>query len=150
LINKLIRIKSHWERRIVELGGRNHHRRVAQGQQGAGGYLYFGAAKKLNSVQAFEKEREAAAAEAEKKENQPRSRHELYQLIDCDYYGFRDEDDGVLVQYEREAEKQRDWVESGDDDLDVFDIVVPNQQQIEKQMIEEKKKTVERKIFGSK
>ena len=33
-----------------------------------------------------------------------RTRHQLLQLIDADYYGFRDEEDGVLVQVEAEAE----------------------------------------------
>ena len=33
-----------------------------------------------------------------------RTRHQLLQLIDADYYGFRDEEDGILVQVEAEAE----------------------------------------------
>ena len=33
-----------------------------------------------------------------------RTRHQLLQLIDADYYGFRDEEDGVLVQVEQKAE----------------------------------------------
>ena len=33
-----------------------------------------------------------------------RTRHQLLQLIDADYYGFRDEEDGLLVQLEQDAE----------------------------------------------
>ena len=33
-----------------------------------------------------------------------RTRHQLLQLIDADYYGFRDEEDGLLVQLEKDAE----------------------------------------------
>ena len=33
-----------------------------------------------------------------------RTRHQLLQLIDADYYGFRDEEDGVLVHVEKDAE----------------------------------------------
>lgn len=35
-----------------------------------------------------------------------RSRTELYKNVDADYYGYRDEEDGVLVHYEEEREKQ--------------------------------------------
>ena len=34
-----------------------------------------------------------------------RTRHQLYQHIDADYYGFRDEEDGVLEKVEAVAEK---------------------------------------------
>lgn len=35
-----------------------------------------------------------------------RTRHQLYQHIDGDYYGFRDEEDGTLLKAEAEAEQQ--------------------------------------------
>ena len=67
-INKLIREKSHWERRIVELGGPDYSKigpRIADSEgkvlgdatgRGAG-YRYFGAAKNLPGVkELFEKE----------------------------------------------------------------------------------------------
>lgn len=68
-INKLIREKGHWERRIVELGGPNYTKYSAKmtdlegnivdvpnpGGRGPG-YRYFGAAKKLPGVrELFEK-----------------------------------------------------------------------------------------------
>ena len=34
-----------------------------------------------------------------------RSRHEMYKHINGDYYGFRDDEDGVLEKVEAEAEK---------------------------------------------
>ena len=34
-----------------------------------------------------------------------RTRHQLYQHINADYYGFRDEEDGLLVRVEAAAEQ---------------------------------------------
>ena len=49
---------------------------------------YFGAAKQLPGVkELFEKEAPRQVR---------RTRHQLLQHIDADYYGFRDEEDGVL------------------------------------------------------
>ena len=118
-INKLIREKGHWESRIVTLGGPNYARaapRVADADGGTavgggrgGGYRYFGAAKGLPGVkELFEK----AAPRTVR-----RTRHQLYQTIDADYYGFRDEEDGILVRVEGEAEAAlreaalQDWQE---------------------------------------
>ena len=102
-INKLIREKGHWEARIVVLGGPNYARsapRIADADGGtggrAGGYRYFGAAKALPGVkELFDK----AAPRTVR-----RTRHQMYQSIDADYYGFRDEEDGVLQRVEAEAE----------------------------------------------
>jgi len=103
-INKLIREKAHWESRIVALGGPNYARaapRVADGDAGAvggggRGYRYFGAAKGLPGVkELFEK----AAPRTVR-----RTRHQMQQSIDAEYYGFRDEEDGVLARVEAAAE----------------------------------------------
>ncbi|GAB4818782.1 hypothetical protein N2152v2_005828 [Parachlorella kessleri] len=106
-INKLIREKGHWERRIVELGGPDYSKtgpRVTDSEgkalaeaTGRGpGYRYFGAAKNLPGVkELFEKEAPRQVR---------RTRAEMYRAINADYYGFRDEDDGVLVQVEAQAE----------------------------------------------
>ena len=59
-------------------------------------YRYFGAAKNLPGV----KELFEAPAPPPTKRN----RYELYKRIDMDYYGFRDDEDGVLVRLETEAE----------------------------------------------
>ena len=108
-INKLIREKGHWERRIVELGGPDYARNAprmtddegnqVQGATGkGGGYKYFGAAKQLPGVrELFEKEAPRQIR---------RTRHQMYRHIDADYYGFRDDEDGVLEKVEAPAEKR--------------------------------------------
>ncbi|KAK1273822.1 hypothetical protein QJS04_geneDACA009583 [Acorus gramineus] len=109
-INKLIREKLHWERRIIELGGPNYIRHGAKmtdldgnivdvpnpGGRGPG-YRYFGAAKKLPGVrELFEKPPEL---------RKRRSRYEIYKRIDASYYGYRDDEDGVLEKVEGPAEE---------------------------------------------
>jgi pre-mRNA-splicing factor ISY1 len=62
------------------------------------GNRYFGAAKQLPGVkELFEKEPPRQVR---------RTRHQMYQLINADYYGFRDEEDGVLEKVEAEAERR--------------------------------------------
>ncbi|KAF8392888.1 hypothetical protein HHK36_021128 [Tetracentron sinense] len=68
-INKLIREKVHWERRIIDLGGPNYTKHSAKMTDLEGnivdvpnpssrgpGYRYFGAAKKLPGVQGLDDE----------------------------------------------------------------------------------------------
>ncbi|CAA2955727.1 pre-mRNA-splicing factor ISY1 homolog [Olea europaea subsp. europaea] len=121
-INKLIREKMHWERRIVELGGPNYTRHSAKmtdldgnivdvpnpGGRGPG-YRYFGAAKKLPGVrELFEKPPEL---------RKRRTRYDIYKRIDASYYGYRDDEDGILEKLERPAEEKMraaaaaDWME---------------------------------------
>lgn len=111
-INRLLRDKRNWEGRIKQLGGadfKSSHRggiggglegpRVdAEGREvpGSRGYKYFGAAKDLPGV------RELFAL---KEKSIPRkTRAELMKNVDPDYYGWRDEDDGVIVPLEAEVE----------------------------------------------
>ncbi|CAI0397638.1 unnamed protein product [Linum tenue] len=110
-INKLIREKSHWERRIVDLGGANYAKHSAKmtdldgnivdvpNPSGRGpGYRYFGAAKKLPGVkELFEKPPEL---------RKRRTRYDIYKRIDSSYYGYRDEEDGVLKKVEKPAEEK--------------------------------------------
>ncbi|XP_051932085.1 pre-mRNA-splicing factor ISY1 homolog [Hippocampus zosterae] len=104
-INKLLREKRHWEYRIRELGGSDYKRygpRMLdhEGREVPGnrGYKYFGAARDLPGVrELFEKE---PAPELRK------TRGELMKDVDAEYYGYRDEDDGVLVPLEMQHEKQ--------------------------------------------
>lgn len=59
-------------------------------------YRYFGAARNLPGVkELFEKQAPRVVR---------RTRAQMYQLINADYYGFRDEEDGVLERVEAEAE----------------------------------------------
>uniref|UniRef100_A0A3P9LGY8 Pre-mRNA-splicing factor ISY1 homolog n=1 Tax=Oryzias latipes TaxID=8090 RepID=A0A3P9LGY8_ORYLA len=118
-INKLLREKGHWEYRIKELGGPDYRRfgpRMLdhEGKEVPGnrGYKYFGAARDLPGVrELFEKE---PAPE------QRKTRGELMKDVDAEYYGYRDEDDGVLlpleVQYERQGRSTANDVESGEGD----------------------------------
>ncbi|XP_058755745.1 uncharacterized protein LOC131628951 [Vicia villosa] len=109
-INKLIREKVHWERRIVELGGPNYARHSAKmtdldgnivdvpNPSGRGpGYRYFGAAKKLPGVrELFEKPPEL---------RKRRTRYDIYKRINAAYYGYRDDEDGILERLEEPAEE---------------------------------------------
>jgi pre-mRNA-splicing factor ISY1 len=110
-INKLMREKSHWERQIVKLGGPDYARSapkvtdsqgkvVAEASGRGAGYRYFGAAKNLPGVKELFERDEPSQNRAR------RTRADLHRHIDGDYYGFRDEDDGVLAQVEAAAEAE--------------------------------------------
>jgi len=104
-INKLLREKRHWEDRIKELGGPDYGKigpkmldHEGKEVPGNRGYKYFGAAKDLPGVrELFEQEPPAPPR---------KTRGELYKDVDADYYGYRDEDDGVLVPLEQDIEKE--------------------------------------------
>lgn len=104
-INKLLREKGHWEVQIKDLGGPDY-RRVGprmldhEGKEVPGnrGYKYFGAAKELPGVrELFEQEPPAPPR---------KTRGEMMKDIDADYYGYRDDDDGLLLPLEAVAEKK--------------------------------------------
>jgi len=166
LINKKLREKDHWERRIRELGGPNYKRGRSQFDgmtvKGSQGYMYFGAVKNLPGV------RELFEKPADRK--QRRTRHDMYKSVDPDYYGYRDEEDGALLLAEMEAEtsmveeamkewrtEQKKRKEDGEsyeeepeprkrDDAEagVLDVVerVPDQDEIEKIVLERKKQAL--------
>nr|CAD1821645.1 unnamed protein product [Ananas comosus var. bracteatus] len=110
-INKLLRERAHWERRIVELGGANYARGAPRMTDLEGnivdvpnpsgrspGYRYFGAAKKLPGVlELFEKPPE---------EKRRHTRYDIYKRIDASYYGYCDNEDGVLERLEGPAEAE--------------------------------------------
>jgi len=130
-INKLLREKWHWNRRIKELGGRdwNKEERKAQllaekegggvegitapasqdsdpylvssgaGLKGSGGYRYFGAARELPGV------KELFARQAARQVK--RKRGDVYKYITPDYYGLRDDEDGVLKELESKMAEER-------------------------------------------
>ena len=106
-INKLMREKGHWERQIKSLGGPDHFRTAptmlnaddAEEVVPGKGYRYYGAAKKLPGV------RELFSKPAP--ERQKRTRFEMMKGIDADYYGYRDDDDGVLEGLEAAASEER-------------------------------------------
>eukprot|EP00004_Rigifila_ramosa_P028339 TRINITY_DN9586_c0_g1_i1.p1 TRINITY_DN9586_c0_g1~~TRINITY_DN9586_c0_g1_i1.p1 ORF type:complete len:253 (-),score=78.96 TRINITY_DN9586_c0_g1_i1:33-758(-) len=104
-INKLLREKHAWESRIAQLGGPNYIALAPKVLDSNGepavsmyGYKYFGAAKDLPGVrELFEKPPPAKIR---------KTRYELSRTVDTDYYGYRDEDDGVLLPLEAAAEQQ--------------------------------------------
>ena len=62
------------------------------------GYRYFGAAKQLPGVkELFDKQAPRTVR---------RTRHQMNKNIDADYYGFRDEEDGILEREEKKAEQK--------------------------------------------
>ncbi|XP_074645171.1 pre-mRNA-splicing factor ISY1 homolog [Tubulanus polymorphus] len=104
-INKLLREKRHWEDRIIELHGPNYKRigpkmLDSEGREVPGnrGYKYFGAAKDLPGVRELF---EQAPPPAPRK-----TRSELMKEVSADYYGYRDEEDGVLIPLEKQMEKE--------------------------------------------
>ncbi|KAK6017898.1 Isy1-like splicing family protein [Ostertagia ostertagi] len=105
-INKMIRIKYAWEMRIRELGGMDYRKISAreldkEGREVASnrGYKYFGAAKDLPGVrELFEESKEL--------EQMRKTRAELMKHVDADYYGYLDDDDGLLIPLEKEEEKR--------------------------------------------
>lgn len=107
-INKRMRLKRAWEHRVMELGGPNFlaaqptqfvDSGVAPDMKG-GAYRYYGAAKNLPGVRDLLKQ----ATETERHVTQ--SIDQLRRAVDVAYYGYMDDDDGVLAPLELKAEKR--------------------------------------------
>ncbi|RFU32397.1 hypothetical protein B7463_g3904, partial [Scytalidium lignicola] len=110
-INKAMREKHMWEVQIRNLGGPNYMRGGGKvydedGREipGAGkGYRYFGRARELPGVkELFE------SSTIKPKEDKPLDqRADLRKQVDASYYGYNlDEEDGTLLKYERQKEKE--------------------------------------------
>merc|ERR1712176_1492865 len=103
-INKDLREKKYWDEQIKTLGGPDYAALAPKEVETYGaelashtGYKYFGAAKDLPGVrELFETE---IVPEAPRK-----TRKQLFKNIQPDYYGWRDEEDGMLLLAESEAE----------------------------------------------
>lgn len=100
----MLREKRHWENQISSLGG-PHYRRYgpkmfdAEGREVPGnrGYKYFGAAKDLPGVrELFEQEPPPPSR---------KTRAELMREVDASYYGYMDDEDGILNPLEEKAER---------------------------------------------
>merc|ERR1712168_613554 len=114
-INKLLREKGHWEDRIKELGGADYKRASRENARmltrdgkevpGNRGYRYFGAARDLPGVREL--------FEIKKPEEVSKTRLELMKFVDADYFGYRDEDDGIILALEKDVEEKarRDHIE---------------------------------------
>ena len=117
-INKLMKEKWGWERRIRELGGPNYMRggggtvfdsegREVEGGGGGRGYRYFGRARELPGV----KEMFERAAKKRVKDDGGGERDGRQEInrrgLDARYFGFgRGEEDERLLRYERRKEKE--------------------------------------------
>lgn len=129
-INKLMREKRHWEIQIKALGGPDHARvgpkmldQDGKEVPGNRGYKYFGAAKDLPGVrELFEQEPPPPPR---------RTRADLMRDVDADYYGYRDDDDGLLLPLEQEAEKEaiaravEEWKKRKDEVMDEEENIYP-------------------------
>ncbi|CEG80567.1 hypothetical protein RMATCC62417_14885 [Rhizopus microsporus] len=100
-INKLMGQKYHWEKRIVELGGPDYTVNmtcVCREAPGIRGYRYFGRARDLPGVREL--------FEQEVAEPVNRSITEINRDIDANYYGYHDEENQALLEYEKALEKE--------------------------------------------
>jgi pre-mRNA-splicing factor ISY1 len=113
---------------------------MEEGDLQMGGYRYFGAAKDLPGVKEL-------LAQEEAKRNQLKP-VDLHRNLTPDYFGWGDEEDGVLLELESLADKKRgvkrtrrdaqqDHVDEEEDYLQV-----PSRQAIEKALLEHKKKAL--------
>jgi len=124
-INKLMREKHMWEVQLRNLGGPNYMRfgprmydEDGREVPGARGYKYFGRARELPGVkELFEDLKPKDKPDAREA---GRLRAEMRKNVDADYYGYnRDEEDDVLLEYERgkEMEAVENVAKSGQGEL---------------------------------
>jgi hypothetical protein len=115
-INKLMKEKWGWERRIRELGGPNYMRGGGtvfddQGREvpgGGKGYRYFGRARELPGVKEMFERAAKRRVHGDDEDAGKEPRQEINRKnLDAKYFGFGpDEDDGNLLKYERKKEKE--------------------------------------------
>lgn len=152
-INKKMREKFHWNKRIKQLGGLDFNaierqRQIEEGDtqsvDGPGGYRYYGAAKDLPGVkELFEKQAQ---------KQQARKRGEIVKHLTPSYYGWRDEEDGVLLELEDDMfqKNKRQRIEAGEDVVDDEEgaytaedyLDVPSHEEVAQILLEEKKKAL--------
>mmetsp|Transcript_45753 Transcript_45753/g.110900 ORF Transcript_45753/g.110900 Transcript_45753/m.110900 type:complete len:234 (+) Transcript_45753:106-807(+) len=153
-INRKMREKHHWNKRIKELGGLDfikmeRERQIEEGDlqtslEGPGGYRYFGAAKELPGVKELF---EQAAAK-----KRARKKGEIVKHLTPSYYGWRDEEDGVLLELEEESyqkhKKQKMEEDDDGDDEAVGDYLnAPSQEEVTAMLLAEKKKALLSKLI---
>lgn len=166
-INKLMREKHVWERRIRELGGPNYMRGAAildeDGKEvpgGGKGYRYFGRARELPGVkELFESARRPERDKAAE-EGGASKRAELRRQVDAAYYGYNlDEEDGTLLEYEAVKEKEamealmkrpgnlegptkekEDWEELPGDSGDGVGWNLPTLEEVQEELVERRRR----------
>lgn len=115
-INKLMKEKWGWERRIRELGGPNYMRGGGtvfddQGREvpgGGKGYRYFGRARELPGVKEMFERAAKRRAQADDEGKPSKAAESINRRnLDANYFGYGlDEEDGTLLKYERRKEKE--------------------------------------------
>lgn len=116
-INKLLRERGHWERRIVALGGTDHaklRRQSNANDVGAdvfkhNGFLYFGAARNLPDVKEMMAERKRLAERGkDRSPTSEKSIQALQQRLDIAYFGYVSNDIDVdeLMRMELKAQEE--------------------------------------------
>lgn len=148
-INKIQKEKHMWEIQLKNIGGTNYVRFQGNVTDSEGrvigshkGYKYYGRAKELPGIK--ELFSELAAPQKHKKTKQ-----ELVNLdLDSRYYGFRDEEDPKLLEYEKRMEQEaRENLladgKQGDSRWDVINIPdfsdLPTPAEIERILVEKRK-----------
>lgn len=164
-INKLMREKWVWEKQIRELGGPNYMRSGNnitddQGREIAGGgkgYRYFGRARELPGVKEMF---EAAAQKAKDEREGAKGGREVNEMarkqVDASYYGWnQDEEDGTLLAYEAEREREArerllaegedevqddDWEELPGDAGDGIGWRLPTSEEVQEELVERRRR----------
>lgn len=96
MINKLLRERRHWDRRVISLGGRAS-RSAPRGTSDAfshGGYLYFGAARELPGVRELVARAEGSAV-IDDDDSPPERAADLYKRLDATYYAASPHSDEI-------------------------------------------------------
>ncbi|OCK74487.1 pre-mRNA-splicing factor isy1 [Lepidopterella palustris CBS 459.81] len=161
-INKLMREKHMWEVQIRQLGGPNYMRggRVLdeEGREvpgGGKGYRYFGRARELPGVKELFEVQAKPAREDEK--GGVGERRDMRARVDAGYYGYNlDEEDGTLLEYEKEKEEEafenlireedkgdkggKEWVELPGDAGDGVGWRLPTLDEVQEELVERRRR----------
>lgn len=148
-----------WEVQLRNLGGPNYG--IGTGKvvdddgkevPGQRGYKYYGRAKELPGYPLAQISNETGVKElfeaAKPLPSSKKQRSELQKNVDADYYGYRDEDDGVLCEYEEAQEEvamaQTIRAAGGDPDegwAPIGDVSeIPRQPEVERYLVERRKR----------
>lgn len=166
-INRLMKEKWGWERRIRELGGPNYMRSGGvvfdeSGREvvgGGKGYRYFGRARELPGVKEMFERAAKRRVKGDEDEEQKEMRQEINRRnLDANYFGYGlDEEDGTLLKYERSKEKEavervgkigaeeesdEDWEPLPGDVGDGVRWQLPTLEEVQEELVDRKRRTL--------